>query len=236
MIVPGNEQSASDRTANIYATAKLPDAIDNQFGMHDMNALLGKFRLFGEDFDMNYDQSNARITISDDYAKVVVPTSDIKTIAMPKIGGSIGSDVHDINFTITSANLNKMVDFMKVNGTDTVAFSKRDEDNYIRIEGYIFDNVKENSLRGMKSEPVWFLRIKEADQDMESFKYYMRLGWKILDADYNVTIKQFIGMKQTSPENTDRMPAIQFDSENIRYITVYLNVSENQKGLHNVNA
>lgn len=240
ILVEGDQQSSSDALAKVYATARLPDSVDCSFGMYDINALLGKFRLFGEDFTLTYDDANKQVVVSDNYSKVVVPTSDTKRIAEPRIGVGIGSDESDIVFKMSSVNLNKMMEFMKVTGTGVIAFTKPEDDDCLRVEGYIEDELREAYLRGMKVKPVWFVRLDEAI-DLEPFKYYTLFNTKMLDGDYDVRIRQFYGVTDKNSKvagteglNKGRPNAIQFDGEFIRYVFQYMKYSENQKGMQNV--
>jgi len=233
MLVEGNEQASSNKLAHVYATAKLPDALDCSFGMFDMNVLLGKFRLFGDSLELEYNDSNKTITLFDEYSRVTIPTDSTELIASPIIGRDIGVDPYDIVFTMNRQNMNKMVEFMKVMGTDTIAFAKPDDDDFIRVEGYIYDKMKENKLKGYDSEPNWFIRLEEST--VESFKYYARLPVRFYDDDYTVTIRQYLGTRGKSDgRNANRVPAIQFEGEYIRYFMGYLVESENQKGLRDV--
>lgn len=235
IIVEGNEQASSSMTAKVYATAKLPDTIDATFGMYNINDLLTHFKLFDEsDFELDFNKNNNIIRIYNEFASVDVHTSDRNMIAEPRIGQSIGEDQYDIVFNIPNDMLYKMNEFIKVVGTDVIAFVKRDDDTHLRIEGYDYNNLKECHLKGYPERPIWHLRLKEFDG--ESFKYFARMNFKIFDGDYEVRIRQFLGRRGEKSDqlNRGRPPAIQFDGEFIRYAITYIDISENQKSLQEI--
>lgn len=237
ILVEGNEQSTSSFTTKVYATAKLPDSFDAKFGMFNINDLLSKFRLFKDEFSLSFDDNTKVVNVFNDYASVKVHTSDTSMITDPKIGASIGEDETDLVFELSNHTLQRMNDFTKVTGTNVIAFAKRDGDKYIRIEGYDQDKLQEAYLKGQNAEAVWFIRIEDEEYDGESFIYYSRFNFRMLDDDYTVRIRQFYGdRKDRSSDklNQTRPPAIQFDGEYIRYAITYLQQSQNQQSLKEI--
>lgn len=234
VLAEGVQQSTSNKTAKIYATATLPESFDTTFGMYNINDLLSKIRLFKEDFTIDFDESNKKITMYDDYAKAIIHTSDTSLITPPQIGQSIGEEETDIVFDLSSEDLNKISEFVKVMGTNLIAFTCGD--GIIHIEGHVFDKLKENELKGYSTEPVWKIRLNDMAYDGEEFKYYTPLAFKMLDGDYEVRIRQFFGIRgqESDKLNKTRLPAIQLNGEFMRYIVTYNHYSKNQESLRNV--
>lgn len=236
VIVEGCMQSATKQVKHLYATATLPDSIDSKFSLYNINDLLGKVRLFDEDFTITYDDLNKTLEMKDYYSSVIIRTSNDNNIVEPKIGSTIGEDATDIAFTLSSANLAKIVEFNKVTGTTVISFAKRDGDDFIRVEGFNEDKLTECMQKGQDLKPVWFIRLEEAS-DLESFSYFTELSFKILDDDYDVRIRQFHGVRGTQEHakiNSKRVPAIQLDGEYIRYVFLYKHYSNNQISTQNM--
>lgn len=234
ILVEGNKQSTSSVTTKIYATAKLPDEFDASFGMYNIIDLLSKFRLFKDEFNLEYNEDTKTVVVFDNHSSVTVHTSDVNMIAIPKIDISIGEDESDILINLSNEDLSKMVEFSKVTGTNIISFTKRDNDKYIRLEGYIEDKIRESNKKGYLVDPVWFMRIGE-EVDIESFSYYAKMNFKILEDDYTVRIRQYHGVRgEKSNPKTARMPAIQMDGEYMRYVILYQDYSVNQKMLQSL--
>ncbi|QDH49144.1 sliding clamp [Pantoea phage Phynn] len=91
----------------IYAEAEIPDVIDEDIGIYDLNSFLNQVNLVGADADIVHNVQSGEIVIKADRVKIVERSADASTIVKPK--KRIQMPVADLIFQISSQNFEKLI-------------------------------------------------------------------------------------------------------------------------------
>lgn len=91
----------------IYAEAEIPDVIDEDVGIYDLNSFLNQVNLVGADAEIVHNVQTGEITIKADRVKIVERSADASTIVKPK--KRIEMPVADLVFQISSQQFEKLI-------------------------------------------------------------------------------------------------------------------------------
>lgn len=90
-----------------YAEATIPDVIDEDIGIYDLNSFLNQVNLVGSEADIVHDLSTGEIVIRGEKMKIVERSAEASTIIKPK--KRLQMPVADLIFQITATDFDKLV-------------------------------------------------------------------------------------------------------------------------------
>jgi len=90
-----------------YAEATIPDVIDEDIGIYDLNSFLNQVNLVGSEADIVHDLATGEIIIRGEKMKIVERSADASTIVKPK--KRLEMPVADLIFQITATDFEKLV-------------------------------------------------------------------------------------------------------------------------------
>lgn len=240
-IQKGNKQAVMGHSANMYATATLPDSFEHDIYLYKLNNIINILKLFKDDHKIEFDPDTNILSIYNDHSVVRELTAGKGAFqsAVPDL--TCVEEDTDITFQLTKETLGNIHSFSKATGTDIVSFSKYENDDKIKVEGYIKYKLKEADLKDERITPEWSIVCDEIDKEAESFKYiFDNNRLKLHPNDYFVRIKQYIGSpthttrgeNDIKTKNSGRIYSCgEFKSDKISYIMTYHLFSQNQASL-----
>lgn len=107
MLTKGSFIMTKSLNSVVYAGAQIPDVIDEDVGIYDLNSFLNMLNIVGVESDIQHDISTGEIIIRGDKTKIVERSADPTTIAKPK--KRLEMPVADLVFQITSNDFEKLI-------------------------------------------------------------------------------------------------------------------------------
>ncbi|QFR55911.1 sliding clamp DNA polymerase [Yersinia phage JC221] len=107
MLTKGSFIMTKSLNSVVYAEAQIPDVIDEDVGIYDLNSFLNMLNIVGVESDIQHDISTGEIIIRGDKTKIVERSADPTTIAKPK--KRLEMPVADLVFQITSNDFEKLI-------------------------------------------------------------------------------------------------------------------------------
>lgn len=107
MLTKGSFIMTKSLNSVTYAEAQIPDVIDEDVGIYDLNSFLNMLNVVGIDSEIVHDITTGEIVIRGDKMKIVERSADPTTIAKPK--KRLEMPVADLVFQITANDLDKLI-------------------------------------------------------------------------------------------------------------------------------
>lgn len=107
MLTKGSFIMTKSLNSVTYAEAQIPDVIDEDVGIYDLNSFLNMLNVVGIDSEIVHDITTGEIVIRGDKMKIVERSADPTTIAKPK--KRLEMPVADLIFQISANDLDKLI-------------------------------------------------------------------------------------------------------------------------------
>jgi len=107
MLTKGSFIMTKTLNSVVYAEAQIPDVIDEDVGIYDLNSFLNMLNVVGVDSEIQHDITTGEIIIRGDKMKIVERSADPTTIVKPK--KRLEMPVADLIFQITSNDFEKLI-------------------------------------------------------------------------------------------------------------------------------
>lgn len=175
LIKKGDQILTKSTNNNIYAIAKIEDAIDFDMGIYDLGQFLNLMALFGTDTELTVD--GASLVLKNGKSSAKTSLSDPSVIVHPK--SVLSFPVADVMFDLSQDHIQKLLKSAAMLGLTQIKFSNTADSDKIVASGWREESQNEYA-------------IEVADYDGDaSFEFNVAVAnLKLIDGDYKVSISQ----------------------------------------------
>lgn len=185
----------------VYAEAKIPDTIDADVAIYDLNTFLSVLSLVGESADINLD-TDENIEIKNERSSIFLNAADPSTISYPK--KAITFPVANIIFDIKGEDLQQLLRVSRSMQIDTLGITT--EDGKIVVKGY-------NKAADSSNMKVLYSLVTGDYDGTNNFEFFINMAnIKMQPADYKCMIAVDPARKQA---------AIKFEATHAAYIVAF---------------
>lgn len=160
-----------------YAEANIPDTIDNDFSIYDLNGFISILSFVGDDAEIQL-ESDGNISVKDTRSTIYWPAADPATIASPK--ARITFPVSNVIFELKGEDMQQLMRVSRSMQIDTLGISR--EGDKIVISGY-------NKAADSSSLKVLYSLVAGNYDGTNDFTFFVNIAnMKMQPADYKVMI------------------------------------------------
>lgn len=199
MLNKGNFIMTRALNGTVYAEATIPDAIDADVAIYDLNTFLSVLSLVGESAEINLDKDE-NIEIRNERSSIFLSSADPSTISYPK--KAITFPVANIIFEIKGEDLQQLMRVSRSMQIDTLGITN--VDSKIVIRGY-------NKAADSANMKVLYTLVSGDYDGTNEFEFFINMSnMKMQPADYKCMIA--VSGKQA---------AIKFEAAHAGYVVAF---------------